>query len=45
MMTEMQFTDDELNVLQSILQFIDGDIPDSMDEDSYKSLFYKVMCN
>jgi hypothetical protein len=47
MMTELifRFTPDELEVLQSILQFIDGDIPDWMNEDDYESLFNKVMSN
>lgn len=40
-----RFTTDELEVLQSVLQFIDGDIPDWMNEDAYDSLFDKVMSN
>lgn len=46
-MTDLIFriTPEELEVLQSILQFIDGDIPDHVDQDAYDSLFNKVMSN
>ncbi len=47
MMTELifRFTPEELEVLQSIIQFIDGDIPEWMNDDAYDSLFNKVMSN
>ncbi len=46
-MTELifRFTPEELEVLQSVLEFIDGDIPEDMDEDAYDSLYQKVMSN
>jgi succinate dehydrogenase flavin-adding protein (antitoxin of CptAB toxin-antitoxin module) len=46
-MEEMIFrlTVEELEVLQSLIQFVDGDIPDWMNEDAYDSLFNKVMSN
>jgi hypothetical protein len=48
MMTELifRFTPEELNVLQTILSFYDGnDYEDDLDVDNYQSLFYKVMSN
>jgi hypothetical protein len=39
------FTPEEVEVLQSIISFIDGDIPEWMNEDAYDSLFNKVMSN
>lgn len=39
------FTPEELDVLQSIIQFIDGDIPEWMNEDDYNTLYEKVMSN
>lgn len=39
------FTPEELDVLQSLIQFIDGDIPEWMNEDDYNSLYEKVMSN
>lgn len=47
-MTELIFrlTPQELEVLQSILSFFDGnDYEDDLDVDSYESLFNKVMSN
>ena len=47
-MTEMifRFTPEELDVLQTILSFFDGnDYEDDLDVESYESLFNKVMSN
>jgi hypothetical protein len=46
-MTQLMFnfTPEELDVLQSLIQFIDGDIPEWMNEDDYNSLYEKVMSN
>jgi len=47
-MTELifKFTPEELEVLQSIIMFIDDvGIPDHINQDDYDSLFNKVMSN
>ena len=47
-MTELifRFTPEELDVLQTILSFFDGnDYEDDLDVESYESLFNKVMSN
>jgi hypothetical protein len=47
-MTELifRFTPEELNVLQYILSFFDGnDYEDDLDVENYQSLFNKVMSN
>jgi hypothetical protein len=46
-MTQLMFnfTPEEYQVLQSLIQFIDGDIPEWMNEDDYNSLYEKVMSN
>jgi len=47
-MTELifKFTPEELEVLQSIISFIDDvGIPDHINQDDYDSLFNKVMSN
>jgi hypothetical protein len=47
-MTEMifRFTPEELEVLQSLIGFFyDVGIPDGVDQESYDSLFNKVMSN
>jgi hypothetical protein len=47
-MTELifRFTLEELNVLQDILSFFDGnDYEDDLDVENYQSLFNKVMSN
>jgi hypothetical protein len=41
-----RFTPEELNVLQDILSFFDGnDYEDDLDVENYQSLFNKVMSN
>ncbi len=47
-MTELifRFTPEELEVLQSLIEFFnDVGIPDGVDQESYDSLFEKVMSN
>lgn len=43
-MINIQFTDEELEVLQTLIGFFnDVGIPDGVDQDAYDSVFDKVM--